>query len=314
MLRFDDQVVLITGAGRGIGRQHALFLAGRGATIVVNDYGGGLRGENGNNPAPADAVVAEIQAAGGSAMAACCDIGDAVQVQAMVDATIERFGRLDVVIHNASTFAKLGSFLDAGAEDLQRIMRVNALGGWNVTHASWGPMVARGYGRVVMTGSAAGFFGRRMDQAYSVAKSALMGLTKVLATEGESLGIKINLVGPAAWTGTSQAMGMPPALAEFTPPIFVSNLVAVLAHADCPVNGEMFHCGGGLVARVFVGETPGAVFAAETMTPEAVLAGMSRVMDESGYVIPASTDDSGARLFAAVAAVNPAFAEARRSS
>ncbi len=318
MLRFDDQVALITGAGRGIGRQHALFLAGRGARIVVNDYGGGLRGENGNNPAPADAVVAEIQAAGGSAMAACCDIGDAGQVQAMVDAAIERFGRLDVVIHNASTFAKLGSFLDARAEDLQRIMRVNALGGWNVAHAAWGPMVARGYGRVVMTGSAAGFFGRHMDQAYSVAKSALMGLTKVLATEGESLGIKVNLVGPAAWTGTSQAMGMPPALAEFTPPIFVSNLVAVLAHADCPVNGEMFHCGGGLVARVFVGETPGEVFAAETMTPETVLAGMSRVMEEAGYIIPASTDHSGARLSAAIAAVNPAFAavvaEAKQSS
>ncbi|NMF88606.1 SDR family NAD(P)-dependent oxidoreductase [Aromatoleum petrolei] len=309
MLRFDDQVVLITGAGRGIGRQHALFLADRGAKIVVNDYGGGLRGENGNDPAPADAVVAQIHAAGGNAMAACCDVGDAAQVRAMVDAVGERFGRLDAIIHNASTFAELGSFIDARAEDLERIMRVNALGGWNVAHAAWRLMVAQGYGRVVITGSGAGFFGRRKDQAYSVAKSALMGLTKVLATEGEALGIKVNLVGPVAWTGTSQAMGMPSVMADFAPPIFVSNLVAVLAHADCPVNGEMFHCGGGLVTRVFVGETPGTVFRAETMTPEAVLAEMNHILDETGYAIPASSDRSGARLSAAIASVNPAFAE-----
>ena len=308
MLRFDHQVVLITGAGRGIGRQHALFFASRGAKVVVNDYGGGLRGENGHNPAPADQVVAEIRAAGGTAMAACCDIGDGPQVQAMIDSAIGQFGRLDVLVHNASVYAPLGSFADARAEDLERILRVNVLGGWHVAHAAWRQMLAQGYGRIVMTGSGAGFFGRRKDQAYSIAKSALMGFTKVLATEGAKLGIKVNLVGPVAWTDASRDQGMPFIMARFAPPIFITNLVAVLAHECCPVNGEMFHCGGGFVARVFVGETPGAVFDAEATTPEAVLAGMDRIMAAEDYTIPPNSDRSGAHLSAAIAAVNPAFA------
>jgi hypothetical protein len=136
-----------------------------------------------------------------------------------------------------------------------------------------------------------------------------MGFAKLLATEGESLGIKANLVGPIAWTDNARAQGMPPVMAAHTPPVLVSNLVAVLAHADCPVNGEMFHCGGGFVSRVFVGETNGIAYAPGTMTPEAVLEGMGRIMDETGYAVPASSDRSGAHVSAAIAAVNPAFAE-----
>ena len=310
MLTFDKQVVLITGAGRGIGRQHALFLASRGARVVVNDYGGGLRGENGNNPGPAEEVVAEIRASGGSAMAACCDIGDAAQVEAMVAATLKQYGRLDVLIHNASVYAPLGSFAQARVEDLERIMRVNVTGGWLVAQAAWRQMVDQGYGRIVVTGSGAGFFGRRQDHAYSVAKSALMGLTKVLAAEGEALGIRANLVGPVAFTENSKAQGIPSIMAQFAPPIMVTHLVAVLAHEQCPVNGEMFHCGGGFVARVFVGETDGTVYTLDTMSPESVLAGMDRIMDEADYAIPATSDRSGAHLSAAIASVNPGFAQA----
>jgi len=310
MLGFENQVVLITGAGRGIGRQHALFFAERGAKVVVNDYGGGLRGENGNNPAPADEVVAAIEAAGGTAMSACNDITDSAQVKSMVDAAVGRFGRLDVVIHNASVYAPIGSFTEARVEDLDRILHVNVHGGWNVVHAAWPHMVANGYGRVVVTGSGAGFFGRRRDQAYSVAKSALMAFAKLLATEGEGAGIKVNLVGPVAWTENAKLQGIPSLMEEFAPPLLVSNLVAVLAHADCPVNGEMFHCGGGFVARVFIGETQGTVFDAKSMTPEAVLAEMGSIMDETGYKVPANSDRSGAHLSAAIAAANPAFAAA----
>jgi NAD(P)-dependent dehydrogenase (short-subunit alcohol dehydrogenase family) len=310
MLRFEDRVVLITGSGRGIGREHARYLAARGAKVVVNDYGVGLRGEDGNNPGPADSVVAEIRADGGIALAACCDIGDAGQVRAMVDATLDRFGRLDVVIHNASVYAELGTFADARVEDLTRILRVNVLGGWNVAHAAWPTMLAQGFGRIVMTGSGAGFFGRRRDHAYSVAKSALMAFTKLLAAEGERQGIKVNLVGPIAWTENSQAQGIPPLMETFAPPVMVSHLVAVLAHAECPVNGEMFHCGGGFVARVFVGETEGTVFTRDAMSPEAVLDAMARIMDPSGHTIPANSDRSGAHLSAAIAAANPEFAAA----
>jgi NAD(P)-dependent dehydrogenase (short-subunit alcohol dehydrogenase family) len=310
MLRFDNQVVLITGAGRGIGRQHALFFAERGAKVVVNDYGGGLRGENGNNPGPADEVVAAITAAGGSAMAACHDIGDSAQVDAMMAETVQRFGRIDAVVHNASNYAELRAFVDARVADLERIVRVNVTGGWNVAHAAWPHMLAQGYGRIVMTGSGAGYFGRRKDHAYSVAKSALMGLTKVLAAEGQSSGIKCNMVGPIAFTDASRAQGIPGLMEKFALPIHVTNLVAVLSHSDCPVNSEMFHCGGGFVARVFVGETKGIVFEARSMTPETVLAGLQAIMDETGYAVPVTSDNSGAHLSASIAAVNPAFAEA----
>lgn len=309
MLGFDNQVVLITGAGRGIGRQHALFFASRGAKVVVNDYGGDLRGENGNNPLPADEVVATIRASGGTAMTACCDIGDASQVDAMVAATIKEYGRLDIMIHNASVYAPLGSFAEARIEDLERLMRVNVTGGWLVAQAAWRRMVDQGYGRIVVTGSGAGFFGRRRDHAYSIAKSALMGLTKVLAAEGEAFGIKANLVGPIAFTENAKAQGILSIMEQYAPPIMVTNLVAVLAHEQCPVTGEMFHCGGGFVARVFVGETDGTVYTVDTMSPESVLADIGRIMDEAVYAIPATSDRSGAHLSAAIASVNPGFAQ-----
>ena len=310
MLRFDGRVVLITGAGRGIGRQHALFLASRGAKVVVNDFGGDRFGEGGNNRNPAESVVAQIHASGGSAMAACVDIGDRTQVDGMVRSAVERFGRLDVLIHNASVYSQLTPFAQARVEDLERILRVNAVGGWNAAHAAWQVMSAQGYGRIVMTGSGAGFFGRRQDHAYSVAKSALMGFTKGLATEGAALGIKANLVGPIAWTDNAALQSMPALMANFAPPILVTHLVAVLAHADCPVSGEMFHCGGGFVAKVFIGETQGIAFEAQGMTPESVLAGMGRIVDETGYATPSNSDRSGAHLSAAIAAVNPQFAAA----
>jgi 3-hydroxyacyl-CoA dehydrogenase/3a,7a,12a-trihydroxy-5b-cholest-24-enoyl-CoA hydratase len=276
---------------------------------VVNDYGVGGRGERGGNSGPADAVVSEIKAAGGDAMSACCDIGDAGQVQAMTAAAVERWGSLDVVIHNASTYADLGPFEAAKVADLERILRVNVSGAWNVAHAAWPHMQRHGHGRIVMTGSGAGLFGRRRDQAYSVAKSALIGLTKVLATEGERQGIKVNLVAPVAFTEQSNAQGIPSIMERFAPPVMVSHLVTLLAHAACPVNGEMFHCGGGFIARVFVGETPGTVYTLDTMSPERLLEEMPRILEEAGYAVPANSDRSGARLSAAIASVNPEFAQ-----
>ena len=315
MLDFTGRVALITGAGRGIGREHALLLASRGAAVVVNDNDSGARVDGRLDSA--DDVVAEIVAAGGRAMAARCDIGDAAQVRAMVDAALGQFGRLDGLVHNASVYAELGSFEDAKVEDLERILRVNVHGGWNVAQAAWRPMQAQGYGRIVVTGSGAGFFGRRRDHAYSVAKSALMALAKVLAAEGAPLGIRTNLVGPIAWTGNSQAQGIPPVMEKFAPPVLISHLVTALLHEDCPVNGEMFHCGGGFVSRVFVGETQGTSFALGTMSPEGVLERMAAILDPAGHIIPATSDRAGAHVSAGIAAANPEFAraleEARRA-
>jgi len=309
MLGFENQVVLISGAGRGIGRQHALFFAERGAKVVVNDYGGGLHGENGNNPVPADEVAAAITAAGGTAMVACCDIGDSAQVAAMVAETVERFGRIDVVIHNASTYAELGSFADAKLEDLERIMRVNAMGGWNVAHAAWPHMLAQGYGRIVMTGSAAGYFGRPTDHAYSMAKAAMIPLVRVLAAEGAASGIKINMVGPIAFTENAAAQGFPPVIGKYAPPIYITNLVAALSHRDCPVNGELFNTGCGYIGRVFIAETKGTVFADGAMTPESVIDNMERITDSRSFDIHANTGTVQARLVGYMAAAHPELGE-----
>ena len=309
-MNFANRVVLITGAGRGIGREHARYLATRGAKVVVNDNGTSRHDGGGGDPGPADSVVNEIRAAGGTAMAACCDITDVSQVRDMMDATLAAYGRIDVVIHNASVYAPLGSFAEARLEDLDRIMRVNVNGGWNVVQAAWPSMLAQGYGRIVVTGSGAGFFGRRKDHAYSVAKAALMTFTKLLATEGEKHGIKANLIGPVAWTENSRSQGIPPLMEKFAQPVLISHVVAALAHEDCPVNGEMFHCGGGFIARVFVGETQGTAFRADEMTPESVLAAMGGILDTTGFLVPPNSDRAGAHVSSGIASVNPEFAEA----
>ena len=311
MLEFDGRVALITGAGRGIGRQHAEFLASRGAKIIVNDYGGDLRGAGGDNAGPADDVCAGICASGGDAMAACYDIGDAAQVREMFESAMARYGRLDILIHNASVYAEPSSFTAARVADLDRIMRVNVVGGWNVAQEAWRRMAEQQYGRIVITGSGAGFFGRRKDHAYSTAKSALIAFTKVLATEGEALGVKANLVGPIAWTENSARQGIPAIMETVAPPARVTNLVAVLAHEDCPVNGEMFRCGGGFVSRVFIAETQGTTFAADDdMTPETVIQRLDDIMNIEGCYIPSNSDRAGAHVSASIAAANPDFARA----
>ncbi len=311
MLDFEGRVALITGAGRGIGRQHAEFLASRGAKIIVNDYGGDLRGDGGANTKPANDVVESIRAAGGEAMAACNDIGDHTQVAEMFDVAVAQFGRLDILIHNASVYAQLNPFSNASVQDLERIMRVNVVGGWNVAQHAWRHMTDQNYGRIVMTGSGAGFFGRRKDHAYSTAKSALIALTKVLATEGEAFDIKANLVGPIAWTENSASQGIPKIMEKVAPPMRVTSLVSLLAHEQCPVNGEMFRCGGGFVSRVFIAETKGTTFSAEeAMTPETVLNRFSDIMNVDGFNIPSNSDRAGAHVSASIAAANPDFAQA----
>ncbi|MFV0643542.1 MAG: SDR family NAD(P)-dependent oxidoreductase [Sphingomonadaceae bacterium] len=309
MMRFDGKTALITGAGRGIGREHALFLASRGAHVIVNDYGGDRQGRKGGNSEPAEIVAQEIRSTGGSAIPACVDITDAGAVRAMVADAVAESGGVHIVIHNASVYADPGPFADAGLDDLRRIMMVNAEGGWNVAQATWPHMIAQDYGRIIMTGSGAGFFGRRLDHAYSVAKSALIGFTKLLATEGAEAGIKANMIGPIAWTENSSAQGIPPIMEKYASPVLVSNLVALLAHEKCPVSGEMFHVGGGFVSRIFMAETQGTAFRAEDMSPESVLDRMEVIMAEPGYSIPANSDRSGALVSRAIASVNPEFAD-----
>jgi len=227
----------------------------------------------------------------------------------MIERAVACFGRIDIVIHNASVYADPSPFSDASSADLRRIMAVNVDGAWNVAHACWKHMVDQQYGRLIMTGSGAGFFGRRRDHAYSVAKSALIGFTKLLATDGAEHGIKANIIGPIAWTDNSAAQGIPTIMEKFARPVHVSNLVTLLSHESCPVTGEMFHVGGGFVSRIFLGETQGTAFRGDEMTPEAVAERFEAIMAEPGYSIPANSDRSGALVSKAIASVEPEFAE-----
>lgn len=302
---FAEQVVVISGAGRGIGRQHALFFAEAGAKVIVNDFGGDLRGGNAGNPTPANEVVEAINAAGGVAMAAVCDIADPDAVNAMIADAVARFGRIDVAIHNATSFADLGTFEEARQADLARIVGVNLNGGWNLAQACWPHMRAQNYGRIVVTGSAAGYFGRKADHAYSVAKGALMPLVKILADEGYESGIKVNMMAPVAATENAIEQKFPLSLAAYAPPAQITTLVAALSHRDCPVSGRMFHTGGGYVGEVFVAETMGRMFLREEMSVDAVLSGMSQICDRASFIVPETTDASAQKLFKTLAEAYP---------
>ena len=195
--RFDGRVAVVTGAGRGIGRAHALLLADRGASVVVNDLGGSMDGV-GEDPGPAAAVAAEIVAAGGAAIADSSDVATTAGSQALVEAAVERFGRVDIVVNNAGIIRWAG-FPEADLDNLERHLAVHVAGSFNTTRAAWPHMVEQGYGRVVMTTSA-GLFGLPDNLSYATAKGAVIGLTRSLTTAGAAHGIKINLIAPAAMT------------------------------------------------------------------------------------------------------------------
>jgi NAD(P)-dependent dehydrogenase (short-subunit alcohol dehydrogenase family) len=279
--RFEGRVAVVTGAGRGIGRAHARLLAERGARVVVNDLGGSMQGE-GADTEPAVAVTAEIVDAGGSAIADGNDIATVDGAQALVDATIETFGRLDVLLNNAGIIRWAG-LPDADADNLDRHLAVHLGGSFNTTRAAWPHMVAQGYGRVVMTTSS-GMFGLPDNVSYAAAKAGVIGLTRSLATAGAAHDIKLNLIAPAAMT--RMAGGAATGSEEMTPDL-VAPMVAFLAHEDCPVSGEIYAAGSGRFARIFIAQTAGYVQMTPSPTIEDVARHWAAINDETGYSIPA---------------------------
>jgi len=291
-LRFDGRVAVVTGAGRGIGRAHALALAERGAQVVVNDVGGALAGD-GSDAGPAAAVAAEIVAAGGEAVANTASVADEAGAASIVADALEHFGRVDVVINNAGNLDP-GGMPELTADAVARHLDIHVLGSFNVTRAAWPHLAAQRYGRVILTASV-GFFGSPHLLAYSTAKGATVSMARSLALAGADPGIKVNVVAPAADTRmvTDPVLraksGLPPRDDEVPPdpsraPERVSPMVVVLAHESCPVTGELFAAGLGRFARIFLAETPGIID--RGIDAEGVLARWEEITDEAGYVVP----------------------------
>ena len=287
-LGFEGRVVVVTGAGRGIGRSYALLLAARGARVVVNDLGGSIGG-TGADESPAAAVVEEIAAAGGEAVADTGDVADPAAARAMVALAVERYGRIDALVNNAGIVRWAGP-ADADADNLARHLAVHVAGSFNTAIAAWPHFVAQGSGRIVMTTSA-GTFGLPHNLGYATAKGGIIGMVRSLAVAGRPHGIAVNAVAPAAYTRMAGIPGRDPdpddPLVAGMDPDLVAPMAAFLAHPDCPVSGEVYAAGAGRFSRIFLAATPGYLVEGRVPTPEDVAAHWDEINDETGAVVPA---------------------------
>jgi NAD(P)-dependent dehydrogenase (short-subunit alcohol dehydrogenase family) len=266
-LGFDGKVAIITGAGGGLGREHALLLASRGAQVVVNDLGGSVHGDGGD-AGPAERTAKEIEALGGVAVADTNSVATPEGGEAIVQTAIDAFGRIDIVINNAGILRDK-SFHNMSPDLVDPVLDVHLRGAFYVTQPAWVHMREQSYGRVIVTASSAGLFGNFGQANYGAAKMGLVGLAHVLSQEGERYNIKVNAIAPTAGTRmTREIFG--DELADKLAPGLVSPLVAWLAHEDCPVSGHIYSVGGGRVARVFVGEGPGYLRSDAPLTVEDV--------------------------------------------
>jgi NAD(P)-dependent dehydrogenase (short-subunit alcohol dehydrogenase family) len=250
---FEGKVAIITGAGGGLGRQHALLLASRGAQIVVNDLGGAVDG-TGASAGPAQQVVEEIEALGGAAVADGNSVASQDGAEAMVKTALDAFGRVDIVLNNAGILRDK-SFANMTPDLWDAVIAVHLTGAYNVTRAAWPHLKEQAYGRIVSTSSAAGIFGNFGQANYGAAKMGIVGLTRVWAQEGGKYNIRANAIAPVARTRMTEDLLGP--LVEKIAPELVSPVVAYLASAECDVNGEIYSVGGGRVSRIFIGEAPG---------------------------------------------------------
>ncbi len=290
-LGFDGRVAIVTGAGGGIGREHALLLASRGARVVVNDLGGGLHGEAEGTGNDAAAVANEIEAAGGVAVADTNSVATGKGGAAIVQTALDAFGQIDIVVNNAGilqdkTFHNMTEDMDHAVID------VHLHGAFNVTRPAWVKFREQGYGRVVNTSSNSGLLGNFGQANYGAAKMGLVGFTHVLAHEGAKYNIKVNALAPVA--ATRMTAGLLGDMAERVGPDLVSPIVGWLCHEDCPVSGEIYSAVGGRIARYFVALTPGYYKADLSM--EDVRDNFATIRDEKDYIVPNTTGDE----FAAV--------------
>jgi NAD(P)-dependent dehydrogenase (short-subunit alcohol dehydrogenase family) len=253
-LRYDGRVAVVTGAGHGLGRQHALELAARGAKVVVNDLGGDRAGV-GSSAGPAQDVVEEIRKNGGEAVANPDNVATVEGAEAIVQTALDTFGKLDIVINNAGILRDK-SFKNMSPEEFDSVIAVHLRGSFLVSRAAWSHLREQGYGRIVNTSSPAGLFGNFGQANYATAKMGLVGFTKTLAHEGRKYDIKANAIAPVAWTRMTEDL-LPADFSEKLGVDKVTPVVAYLAHESVEVSGEVYTVGGGRIARIQVAEGPG---------------------------------------------------------
>ncbi len=272
MMRFDGQVALVTGGGRGMGRTHCHLLAERGAKVVVNDFGVAMGGVVAVDT-PAKTVAAEIVQAGGEAIADHNDVSTPEGAQAMVNAAVEKWGRIDIVVHNAG-IVRFAPFGEMSYEDFRSVVAVHLDGGFLVSRAAWPHMVAQKYGRIVFITSQAALAGLESNANYGAAKTGLVGLARGMAIDGALHGIKVNSVGVLALTRMMDGFFEKPDDARpsigadgdtkdwwrtYVTPEIVSPVIGYLAHEECAFSGELFDTAGGRVCHAYLAITEGFI-------------------------------------------------------
>jgi NAD(P)-dependent dehydrogenase (short-subunit alcohol dehydrogenase family) len=297
-IRFDDRVAIVTGAGAGLGRAHALGLAERGARVVVNDRGGALDGSGGSKNA-AESVVAEIEGEGGAAIASDADVTDPEAVEAMVAAAMTRFGRIDILINNAGILRDK-SFAKMAIEDFRAVLDVHVMGSVHCTKAVWPIMQEQNYGRIVMTTSSSGIYGNFGQSNYGAAKAGLVGLMNVLHQEGARYDIRVNTLSPTAATRMTASL-MPDAMLELLKPETITPGLLYLASEDAP-SRTILCAGAGCFARAYIHETEGVYLEPDARTPEGVAEAFARISDEAGQKALASAFEQTEKYAARAAA------------
>jgi NAD(P)-dependent dehydrogenase (short-subunit alcohol dehydrogenase family) len=288
-IRFDGRVAIVTGAGGGLGRQHALALAARGAKVVVNDLGGTLDG-NGGTPLAAQKVVDEIIAAGGVAMASGASVTDAAAVRGMVDAAMVAWGRVDILVNNAGILRDK-SFTKMGLDDFRLVVEVHLMGAVNCTKAVWDVMRAQNYGRIVMTTSSSGLYGNFGQSNYGAAKMALVGLMQTLSIEGAKNDIRVNCLAPTAATRMTENL-MPEAVLKLLQPETVTPGLLALVAEDAPTRAILC-AGAGAFERAHITLTPGIFVGLPDDAAEQVALNFDALSDRDDETVPESGSAQG---------------------